>query len=209
MGASIGSEQGKAPLTITGGSLTGIEWRPPVASAQIKSALMLAALSAHGSTVVHEIQATRDHSELAFPAFGLQVSTNGLSVTVSGAPGGDGAARLARSRCLATPRRRQPGRRLPPRCRARHVNLTGVGLNARRLGFVNALRSPGRRHHDRSDAPGRRRVGRPDPGRAWAPRPRHARSGGQCLISSTSCRCSPLVRRWAGRWRSAAPRSSG
>ena len=83
MGATIASDQGRAPLSISGGSLTGIEWRPPVASAQIKSALMLAGLSAQGHTVVHEVQATRDHSELAFPAFGLQASTDGLTVTVT------------------------------------------------------------------------------------------------------------------------------
>jgi 3-phosphoshikimate 1-carboxyvinyltransferase len=142
MGATIASEHGKAPLSITGGSLTGIEWRPPVASAQIKSALMLAGLSAHGDTVVHELQATRDHSELAFPAFGLRVSTNGLSVTVPGqqdasAPAagvlevpGDASSAAAWAAAAAA---------LPGSA----VSLMGVGLNPRRLGFVSALRSLG------------------------------------------------------------------
>lgn len=142
MGATIGSDQGRAPLSISGGSLTGIEWRPPVASAQIKSALMLAGLSAQGHTVVHEVQATRDHSELAFPAFGLQASTNGLTVTVPGnqeatAPAsavlevpGDASSAAAWAAAAAA---------LPGSA----VNLTGVGLNPRRIGFVNALRSMG------------------------------------------------------------------
>lgn len=142
MGATIGSDQGRAPLSISGGSLTGIEWRPPVASAQIKSALMLAGLSASGQTVVHEVQATRDHSELAFPAFGLQASTNGLTVTVPGnqeatAPAsavlevpGDASSAAAWAAAAAA---------LPGSA----VNLTGVGVNPRRIGFVNALRSLG------------------------------------------------------------------
>ena len=41
---------------------------------------------------MHEVQATRDHTELAFPAFGLQASTNGLNVDGVWAPGGDGAS---------------------------------------------------------------------------------------------------------------------
>jgi len=142
MGATIHSEQGKAPLTISGGSLTGIEWRPPVASAQIKSALMLAGLSAHGRTVVHEIQKTRDHSELAFPAFGLELSTDGLSVSVTGhqeasAPAsgllevpGDASSAAAWAAAAAA---------LPGSA----IDLIDVGLNPRRLGFVNALRSLG------------------------------------------------------------------
>jgi 3-phosphoshikimate 1-carboxyvinyltransferase len=142
MGATIGSEQGKAPLSIVGGSLTGIEWHPSVASAQIKSALMLAALSAHGRTVVHEIQATRDHSELAFPAFGLEVSVSGLSVTVPGhqqatapregvleVPGDASSAAVWAAAAAAIP--------------GSSVHLTGVGLNPRRLGFVSALRALG------------------------------------------------------------------
>jgi 3-phosphoshikimate 1-carboxyvinyltransferase len=142
MGAIIGSDQGKAPLSITGGALAGIEWRPPVASAQIKSALMLAALSAHGSTVVHEIQATRDHSEFAFPAFGLQASIDGLNVTVAG----DQEATAPPSGALEVPGDASSAAAWAAAAAAlpgSEVNLTGVGLNPRRLGFVNALRSLG------------------------------------------------------------------
>jgi 3-phosphoshikimate 1-carboxyvinyltransferase len=51
------------PLTVTGGALRGIEWRTPVASAQVKSAILLAGLSATGETVVREMVATRAHTE--------------------------------------------------------------------------------------------------------------------------------------------------
>ena len=142
MGATIESNEGKAPLTITGGTLSGIEWRPPVASAQIKSALMLAGLSARGRTVVHEIQPTRDHSELAFPAFGLHASTDGLAVTVPGqqeatapasgvleVPGDASSAAPWAAAAAALP--------------GSAVVLTDVGLNPRRIGFVQALRSLG------------------------------------------------------------------
>ena len=142
MGATIESEDGRAPLRITGGSLTGIEWRPPVASAQIKSALMLAGLSAHGRTVVHEDQATRDHSELAFPAFGLSASIGNKTVTVPGGqeatapvtgaldvPGDASSAAAWAAAAAALP--------------GSSIELVDVGLNPRRLGFVSALRSLG------------------------------------------------------------------
>jgi 3-phosphoshikimate 1-carboxyvinyltransferase len=91
MGASIGSEQGKAPLSITGGPLTGIEWRPPVASAQIKSALMLAGCQPTAARLCTKSRRRETHSELAFPAFGLQASINGSQHHRAWAPGGDSA----------------------------------------------------------------------------------------------------------------------
>src|SRR5215467_14168300 len=73
MGASIESQQGKPPLRIAGGTLKGIDYKMPVASAQVKSCLLLAALFADGETRVEESIRTRDHGEVALRAFGVQL----------------------------------------------------------------------------------------------------------------------------------------
>ncbi|NNE71310.1 MAG: 3-phosphoshikimate 1-carboxyvinyltransferase, partial [Rhodothermales bacterium] len=63
MGAEIGMTDGRAPLTITGGPLKGMSYRLPVASAQVKSAVLLAGLYADGETTVIESKPSRDHTE--------------------------------------------------------------------------------------------------------------------------------------------------
>ncbi len=63
MGAQIGTTDGHAPLVVTGAPLHGIEYRLPVASAQVKSCVLLAGLLAEGDTTVIEPVATRDHTE--------------------------------------------------------------------------------------------------------------------------------------------------
>jgi 3-phosphoshikimate 1-carboxyvinyltransferase len=73
MGARIASRDGCAPLRIHGGGLRAIEYEAPVASAQVKSAVLLAGLFAEGDTWVQEPLATRDHTELALQAFGAKV----------------------------------------------------------------------------------------------------------------------------------------
>ena len=78
------SEGGRLPLTILGGSLAPIEYESPVASAQVKSCLLLAGLNAPGKTTVIEPKATRDHSERMLRAFGAEVAVDGLRVTVTG-----------------------------------------------------------------------------------------------------------------------------
>jgi 3-phosphoshikimate 1-carboxyvinyltransferase len=70
MGARIEAQDGHAPLRIQGGGLRGIEYRLPVASAQVKSAVLLAGLFAEGETWVEEPLRTRDHTEIALAAFG-------------------------------------------------------------------------------------------------------------------------------------------
>ena len=84
MGAVIdGRDDGKlAPLTFRGGSLHGIRYTMPVASAQVKSALLLAGLFAEGETVLDQPAVSRDHTELMFRAMGIDVMEDGLSVTV-------------------------------------------------------------------------------------------------------------------------------
>lgn len=84
MGADVrGADGGRcAPLHITGGSLRGIRWEPPVASAQVKSAVLLAGLFADGETVVHEPIPTRAHTEEMLAAFGADVRVAGGEVAV-------------------------------------------------------------------------------------------------------------------------------
>jgi len=73
MGAQITSHQAKPPLRITGGNLKAIEYRMPVASAQVKSCLLFAGLFADGETRVEEPVRTRDHGEVALRAFGAKL----------------------------------------------------------------------------------------------------------------------------------------
>jgi 3-phosphoshikimate 1-carboxyvinyltransferase len=74
MGARIDDESGHAPLRIHGAqSLQAIEYEAPVASAQVKSALLLAGVFAHGETIVREPHPTRDYTERMLQAFGYRV----------------------------------------------------------------------------------------------------------------------------------------
>ncbi|MBZ5512772.1 MAG: 3-phosphoshikimate 1-carboxyvinyltransferase [Acidobacteriia bacterium] len=73
MGARIDSRDGCAPLRIHGGGLHAIEYQVPVASAQVKSAVLLAGLFAEGETWVEEPLPTRDHTEVALEAFGAKL----------------------------------------------------------------------------------------------------------------------------------------
>jgi 3-phosphoshikimate 1-carboxyvinyltransferase len=86
MGARIKSREGKglAPLEIHGGKLKGIDYRMPVASAQVKSAILLAGLQAEGTTTLEEPQCSRDHTELMIKGFGGETTVAGRSVTVAG-----------------------------------------------------------------------------------------------------------------------------
>jgi 3-phosphoshikimate 1-carboxyvinyltransferase len=85
MGADIRAKDGGlAPLEIHGRSLRGIDYTLPVPSAQVKSALFLAALSAEGTTSVTEPILTRDHTELALEEFGVHVEHTGRTRSVTG-----------------------------------------------------------------------------------------------------------------------------
>src|SRR6266496_4013252 len=87
MGARIDSHGGCAPLTIQGAKLRAMEYTPPVASAQVKSCVLLAGLFADGETVVHEPVRTRDHTEIALAEFGADVRRDGNRVSVNGGQG--------------------------------------------------------------------------------------------------------------------------
>jgi len=85
MGADIHARTGDtlAPIVIRGGGLKGVDFRSPVASAQVKSALLLAGLYAEGETCVTEPARSRDHSERMLAAMGAGLSIEGESVTIS------------------------------------------------------------------------------------------------------------------------------
>jgi 3-phosphoshikimate 1-carboxyvinyltransferase len=83
MGADVRTHQGTPPVDIVGGrKLRGIEYRMPVASAQVKSALLLAALYADGATTVVAPNVTRDHSERMLSSCGVRLDIAGLRTTL-------------------------------------------------------------------------------------------------------------------------------
>ena len=88
MGADIQSLKGNncAPLAINGGALTGIAYPSPVASAQVKSAILLAGLYARGETSVTEPYVSRDHTERMLKACGADIRTDGTTVTIRPVP---------------------------------------------------------------------------------------------------------------------------
>ncbi len=88
MGAVIAGRKGGelAPLAITGSRLRGLTYTSPVASAQVKSSLLLAGLYAEGVTRVSEPRRSRDHTERLFRYFGIPVQEDGSTVSIQGRP---------------------------------------------------------------------------------------------------------------------------
>jgi 3-phosphoshikimate 1-carboxyvinyltransferase len=84
MGAQITSQNGRPPLRITGTTLKAIDYKMPVASAQVKTCLLFAGLLAEGETRIEEPLRTRDHGELALRAFGAQLDRKGNEVRIRG-----------------------------------------------------------------------------------------------------------------------------
>ena len=144
MGANISSNQGTLPLNILPtSSLRGITFSLPVASAQVKSALLLAGLYAEGYTEVKEDKITRNHTETIFNEFGIPVevnkSKNSRSIRVSKSdkiqpkdiniPSDFSYASFFILAALITPKS--------------HLRIRGVGINETRIGFLHALRHMG------------------------------------------------------------------
>ncbi len=144
MGANISSNQGMLPLNIKPtSSLKGITFSLPVASAQVKSALLLAGLYAEGYTEVKEDKITRNHTETIFNEFGIPVEVNkgknSRSIRVSKSdkinpkdiiiPSDFSSASFFILAALITPKS--------------HLRITGVGINETRIGFLHALRHMG------------------------------------------------------------------
>jgi 3-phosphoshikimate 1-carboxyvinyltransferase len=140
MGARIESDDGHAPLRIGGGqSLRGIDYTLPVASAQVKSALLLAGLYARGETVVREPQPTRDCSERMLEAFGYPVAWREGEARL------DGGHRL-RATEVAIPADFSSAAfflvaaTLVP---GSDLRLRRIGVNPRRTGLLQVLRAMG------------------------------------------------------------------
>ena len=84
MGAKLTLTEGHAPIQIEGSALQPIDFTTPVASAQVKTCILLAGLQTAGTTIVREAVRTRDHSELALRAFGANVGRSIDSVSITG-----------------------------------------------------------------------------------------------------------------------------
>lgn len=140
MGAHIDTTDGRPPVRIRGGALlAGIDFAMPVASAQVKSAVLLAGLQARGTTTVREPAPTRDHTERMLQAFGVPVRTTPGSVTV---PGGA----TLRATAVAVPGDLSSATfPIVAACLAGSGGLTveNVGLNPTRTGILDILRLMG------------------------------------------------------------------
>lgn len=138
MGAKIESCGNRAPLTITGGSLHGIHYKLTVASAQVKSAILLAALTAEGQTVIEQPAPSRDHTERMLQAMGASVRIDDLNITLIGGgsplkpldmkiPGDISSAAFWMVAGVVHPHAR--------------IRLTNVGINPTRTGILEVLQS--------------------------------------------------------------------
>ena len=129
------------PIVIEGGPLAGGQRiETPVASAQVKSALLLAGLAADGPTTVVEPARTRDHTERMLGAMGAQIATEGTSVTIA-PPDGDLAAVDVRvPGDISTAGAWIVAATLHPDA---ELLLTGVGINPTRSGILDVLRAMG------------------------------------------------------------------
>ena len=144
MGAKVlESADGKLPATLQGGALKAIAYRLPIASAQVKSAVLLAGMNAAGVTEIIERERTRDHTERMLRAFGATVTEH--------AAGNDHVIRLEGGRKLHSARVRVPG---DPSSAAfpvvaallvpgSEVRIDGVLLNPFRTGLYDTLREMG------------------------------------------------------------------
>lgn len=143
MGATVlGRDGGRLPpLTIRGGDLRGIDYRLPVASAQVKSAILLAGLFAEGETIIREPGPSRDHTERMLRDFGVCVASEGLTVRLCGgqtlcAPSG-GITIPADFSSAAFP---LVAAALVP---GSEIRLPGVGVNPTRTGLLDLLGAMG------------------------------------------------------------------
>jgi 3-phosphoshikimate 1-carboxyvinyltransferase len=148
MGATVRTTDGRAPLTIEGGKLRGMRHELPVASAQVKTAVLLAGLQAEGRTTVSEPSPSRDHTERMLPAFGVTVERDGLAATVTGGarlrgttvlvPGDASSAAFLVVAALVLP--------------DSELRLDGVLLSPTRTAFLEVLRAMGGKVEARVEA---------------------------------------------------------
>ncbi len=140
IGALVLARQGLPPLDIFGTMLKGINYTPEVPSAQVKSAVLLAGLQAEGRTTVSEPAPTRDHTERAFRTFNIAFEQNGHEISLQGGqepfpperldvPGDISSAAFWGCAAAALP--------------GSTVDMTGVGLNPSRIGWIQVLQRAG------------------------------------------------------------------
>ncbi len=142
MGAEIQStgEQGTPPLTIRGGKhLHGRHYEMPVASAQVKSSVLLAGLWAEGETTVTEPAPTRDHTERMLRGFAYGVTVQGRAVTIKGG-GKLSAARIDVPADISSAAFFMVGASIAP---GSDITLQHVGMNPTRVGVINILNAMG------------------------------------------------------------------
>ncbi len=141
MGASIQTQDGKAPLRIEGRSLQGISYAMPIASAQVKSALLLAGLYAAGETCVQEPAPTRDHSERMLAGFGYPLRRTGNQVCIR--PGGSlQGQRIQVPGDISSAAFFLLGATIAPNS---DLTLENVGINPTRTGVIEILTRMGAR----------------------------------------------------------------
>ena len=139
MGADLSADNDRPPIVILGAALRGIDFMPPVASAQVKTAVLLAGLHATGETTIRERHATRDHTERAFPVFGVELTRHDGAITVRGGqrlrgadltvPGDTSSAAFWAAAAAALPHS--------------DITLDDVCLNPTRIGYLSLLERVG------------------------------------------------------------------
>ncbi len=133
MGATVETTGGHAPIRIRGGALRGISYAPPVPSAQVKGAVLLAGLSAEGETEVVEPAPTRDHTERALAHLGAPVRIEPLRVRLSAFQHPGFAARVPGDVSSAAFLAAAAG------VTGGEVEIQGVGLNPSRTRFLDVM----------------------------------------------------------------------
>ncbi len=136
MGASIDLDAGHAPVRILKPVRESIKYQMPIASAQVKSAIMLAHLGINKACEIQERTLSRDHLERMLPFFGVPVRHDGCSIFMEAAPLGACEIAVPADPSSAAPFIAGALLRAP-------IELTDVCLNPTRLGFVETLRSMG------------------------------------------------------------------
>jgi 3-phosphoshikimate 1-carboxyvinyltransferase len=141
MGARVETTDGHAPLVIDGAALQAIDYELPVASAQVKSAVLLAGLCAEGATTVVEPMPTRDHTERLLERAGARVTRRPTSVTVERTT----RLRLSEIEIPGDISSAAPFLVAAAIVPGSAVTVHGVGLNPRRAGLLDVLERMGAR----------------------------------------------------------------
>lgn len=141
MGANISGRQGGnyAPLAVQGSNLQALEYNSPVASAQVKSAILLAGLYADGKTSITEPTKSRDHTERMLKSFGVPVREEGTWVEVTGFPRLEGQKVVVPGDISSAAFFLVAGLVV----KGSEINITGVGVNPTRDGIVQVLQEMG------------------------------------------------------------------